>query len=190
MHRSGGKAFQMERRASAKTLCGSACGQGYSRASQGRGTSSCLQKSGARSYVWGLGVAMCWSQLRWLWSAKCSVTSCWKLEIGHGGRMHTQLASATNQGSPPWKSVKYLPATMACWHAEKVLLIGIKGHWRGFGLGNDWYGFILARLLWRTEPRMLGGKEGYGLGSNCSGQAIGIRGWGPGLERSQGRKLL
>lgn len=81
-----------------------------------------------------------------------------------------QLASAANQGSLPWEPVvKYLPATAACRHAEKVLLIGIKGHWRGFGWGNNWYGFILTRLPWRTEPRMPEGKQGNGFGSNCSG---------------------
>lgn len=41
------------------------------------------------------------------------------------------------QSSPPWKPVvKYLPGTMACRQTEKVLLIGIKGHWKGFGWGN------------------------------------------------------
>lgn len=82
-----------------------------------------------------------------------------------------QMASATNRGSPPQEPVvKYLPvATAARRHAEKVLLIGIKGCQRDFGLGNNWYGFILTRLPWRTELRMLEGKQGNGLGSNCSG---------------------
>lgn len=115
----------------------------------------CLEKeSGTRSYVWALAQQHAGPNSDWLWSIYCSVKSCWKLEIGHGERMHTTIKCYKSGLSTPENLLLSIyQHTTACRCGEKFVLIGIGGHQRGFELGTNVIWFLFNKITVEDRPQ-------------------------------------